>query len=362
MNKIIELPDVSIKVEGSIALIDNLEVFGQALVGYVAGMNKFPKTDEDFGALDAAVKTLKKAETALTEAEAMALSQTASIDTMRKAVAGFKELARSNRLLAEKLVTTEKETRRRDIVNDAAAELAKHVDSLNASIGKPYMPNVSGGFIEAVKGLKTIASITSAAKAELDRCKLQANAIADNIRINVATLRELAKDHVFLFADTAQIVHKLPDDLTALVKARIADHEKVETERLEKERARIREEERVKAEAAERSRVQAEQAAENAEREKMAKAQAEGERVAREFAASQAKPLPVIEPIKPSVAAHREYVNEGPQDVTVPAAVAAPTSKRRPSDDAIIRALSLYFKATPEEVKGWIVFVGGTAL
>jgi hypothetical protein len=333
MNEIIELPEVSIKVEGSIALIDNLEVFGQALVGYVAGMNKFPKTDEDFGALDAAVKTLKRAETALTEAEAMALSQTASIDTMRKAVAGFKELARSNRLLAEKLVTTEKETRRRAIVTEAAAELARHIDGLNASIGKAYMPSTQANFEGVVKGLKTIASITSAAKAELDRCKLQANAVADNIRANMTTLRELAKNHVFLFSDTAQIVHKLPDDLTALVKARIADHEKVETERLEKERTRIREEERVRA---------------------------EGERVAREFAASQATLLPVIEPIKPSVAAHREYVNEGPQDV--PAVAPASASKPRPSDDSIIRALSLYFKATPEEVKSWIVFVGGTTL
>jgi hypothetical protein len=315
MNEIIELPDVSIKVEGSIALIDNLGAFGDALTKYVAGLNKSPVTDEDFGALDAAVKTLKKAETALGDAEAMALSQTASIDTMRKTVAQYKELARSNRLLAEKLVNTEKETRRRAIVTDAAAELAKHLDGLNASIGKPYMPSVSGNFNEAAKGLKTIASITSAAKAELDRCKLQANAVADNIRANMAALRDLAKDHVFLFADTAQIVHKLPDDLTSLVKTRIADHEKFQAER-----------------------------------------------VAREFAASQVTPLPVIEPIKPSVAAHREYVNEGPQDVLVPAAVAAPTSKPRPSDDAIIRALSLYFKATPEEVKGWIVFVQGTTL
>jgi hypothetical protein len=362
MNEIIELPDVSIKVEGSIALIDNLGAFGDALTKYVAGLNKSPVTDEDFGALDAAVKTLKKAEQALGDAETMALSQTASIDTMRKTVAQYKELARTNRLLAEKLVTTEKETRRRAIVDGAVAELAKHVDGLNASIGKPYMPSISGGFAEAVKGLKTIASITSAAKAELDRCKLQANAVADNIRANMGTLRELAKNHVFLFADTAQIVHKLPDDLTSLVKARIADHEKVEAERLEKERARIREEERARAEAAERARVQAEQAAERAEHERMAKAQAEGERVAREFAASQATPLPVIEAMKPSVAAHREYVNEGPQDVPAPSIVAVPTSKPRPSDEAIIRALSLYFKATPEEVKGWIVFVGGTTL
>jgi hypothetical protein len=360
MNKIIELPEVSIKVEGSIALINNLEVFGQALVGYVAGMNKFPKTDEDFGALDAAVKTLKKAETALTEAEAMALSQTASIDTMRKAVAGFKELARSNRLLAEKLVTTEKEARRHAIVTEAAAEFAQHIDGLNASIGKPYMPAIKANFEGVVKGLKTIASITNAASAERDRVKLLANAAADNIRTNMATLRELAKDHIFLFADTAQIVQKHPDDLTALVNARIADHEKFEAERMEKERARIREEERVKVEAAERVRVQAEQAAENAERAKMAKAQAEGERVARDFAASRATSLPVIEPIKPSVSAHREYVNEGPQDT--PAVAPAPASKPRPSNEAIIRALSLYFKATPEEVKGWIVFVGGTTL
>jgi hypothetical protein len=350
MNQIIELPDVSIKVEGSIALIDNLGAFGDALTKYVAGLNKSPVTDEDFGALDAAVKTLKKAETALGDAEAMALSQTASIDTMRKTVAQYKELARSNRLLAEKLVTTEKEIRRRAIVTDAAAELAKHVDGLNASIGKPYMPSVSSSFNEAVKGLKTIASITSAAKAELDRCKLQANAIADNIRANMATLRELAKDHVFLFADTAQIVHKLPEDLTALLKARIADYEKVEAERLEKVRARIREEEQAKAEVAKRIELKREWEKSQIIAESAKPAEAETQETKNVLT-----PSPVL-----SQAAHREYVNKGPQDAPAVAQVAA--SKSRPSNDAIIRALSLYFKATPEEVKGWIVFLGGTTL
>lgn len=328
MNEMITLPEVSIKVEGSIALIDNLQVFGAALTAYVSDINKVPQTDEDFGALDAAVKTLKKAEDALDTAEAEALAQTASIDTMRKAVAGYKDLARTNRLLCEKIVKSEKENRRSAIVNKGQAQLGEHLKALNEAIGKPYMPAVNHDFPGVVKGLKTIDSIQKAVDAELSRCKLLANECADRIRANMATLRELGKDHVFLFSDTAQIVHKQPEDLTSLVKARIADHTQAENARLEKEREKIREEDRLRAEA------KVNQAAET--------------------------PAPVV--VTAPVAAPAQ-ITPLPEATQAPKPVATVTesAKIRPSNEAIIRALSAYFKATPEDVQSWISFKDGSA-
>jgi pyruvate/2-oxoglutarate dehydrogenase complex dihydrolipoamide acyltransferase (E2) component len=117
--------------------------------------------------------------------------------------------------------------------------------------------------------------------------------VADRIQINLGVLRELASAHAFLFADTPSIVLKAADDLTALVKLRIAEHEQAEAAKAEALRAQIAEEERVKAEAAERARVAAETKRQLDEQAaNLAAARAREEAAARAIAAS-AAPAPV---------------------------------------------------------------------
>lgn len=244
-----QLPAVSIQVNGSIALIDNLAVFGEALTAYVGKINQKPETDQDFADLDATVKTLKSAEDALTAAENGALAQTASIDQMRRQVQQYREIARVARLAAEKTVKAEKENRRTAIVLAGADTFTAHIAALNKRLGKPYMPQIVPQFGASVKGLKTMTSIQNAVDTELARCKIEANEIADRIQANLASLRDLAADHAFLFADTPAIVMKANDDLVALIKSRIAEHKEAESKRLESEREKIRAEEEAKAAA-----------------------------------------------------------------------------------------------------------------
>jgi len=79
-----DLPALSIQVQGSISLIDNLSVFGARLNEFVAAINKEPTDDQSFADAEAACKTLQAAQDALEAAEASALAQTSSIDDMRK--------------------------------------------------------------------------------------------------------------------------------------------------------------------------------------------------------------------------------------------------------------------------------------
>lgn len=243
----LSLPAVSIQVNGSIALVDNLPDFGVALTAYIARINKKPETDQDFADLELTVKRLKAAEVALDAAENGALAQTESIDSMRRTVALYREMACTNRLLVEKLVKAEKENRRTKIISDAAAELHAHMNGLNARLGRPYMPKVESDFQGVVKGLKSIDSMKDKVATELARCKIEANAAADRIQGNLTTLRELAANHAFLFADTAQIVLKEPDDLTMLVKSRIDVHKAAEQKKTDELRESIRVEEEAKA-------------------------------------------------------------------------------------------------------------------
>lgn len=78
---------------------------------------------------------------------------------------------------------------------------------------------------------------------ELARAKIEASKAADDIRLNLSSLAELAVDHVFLFNDVQQLVMKANDDLVTLIKFRIAEHKRVEDEKAEAQRVQIRNEE-----------------------------------------------------------------------------------------------------------------------
>ena len=235
------LPSVSISVDGGIAIIDNLSVFGKALNGYVEQINKEPETDQDFANLESAVKTLAKAESALDIAENGALSQAESIDEMRKHVELYRSLARDNRLVIEKLIKAKKASIKADIVSGGTEALNAHIRSLSEGL-ENYMPSVLGEFASVIKGKRTMTSIRGAVNDELARCKILANEFAETMRTNLKLIDDNSEFR-FLFNDLGSIVGKDSADFKLLADSRINEHK----EKLaEKERVRIADEERVR--------------------------------------------------------------------------------------------------------------------
>jgi hypothetical protein len=157
------------------------------------------------------------------------------------------KMFRQARLAGDKLVEAEKTNRKNAILSGAKAKWSEHIAGLNARLGNPYMPEIQADFALAIKGLKNMASMQNAVDTLLAKSKIAANEVADKIESNLRTMRELAANHAFLFSDTATIVLKANDDLTALVKMRISEHDAAEAKRLEAEREKIREEEQAKA-------------------------------------------------------------------------------------------------------------------
>lgn len=277
---IMQLPALSIQVNGSISLISNLDRFGVELNAFVGNLDMSPSDDQGFVDAESAIKTLQTAQNALESAEASALAQTASIDDMRRAVALYVDIARKARLALQAMVKERKESIRVGIITEYREAFVLHVASLNKRIGKPYVNLTAPDFVGAMKGLKTITSLRNAVATLLANAKIEANALADKIEINLNSLRDMASGHAFLFSDAASLVNKSNDDLVATIKARIGDHEAAEAKRIEAERARIQQEEEAKAAA----KVRAEQEAEiaKARAEEQAKAKAESDRAAAE--------------------------------------------------------------------------------
>jgi putative phage-type endonuclease len=299
------LPSVTVLVEGSITIKDNFPAFETALRDFLEHrLIREPKTDQDFADLDVQIKAMKGAEAALQSAEAQMLAQIQTVDQAKRTKDMLAKLVRDNRLMAEKLLTTEKERRRGEIVAVGVAGLREHIAALNKRLGQNFMPAVPSDFGGAVGGKKNLSSMENAVATELARAKIAANETAARIQDNMRAIAAAGTDA--LFADIALLVQKEPDHVGAVIATRISNHQAAQ----EQQRERIRAEERAKAEKEARDKL----AAEQAERDLQAR---------RDAAAATPAPTPAPAVIA-APAVSSQAVNVVPMGTRAPA-TAAPT-------------------------------------
>ena len=243
------LPLVSVQVTGQLAIISNLDIFGDKLKTFITKVPKKPSTDQEFADTEAAIKTMEKAEAALKKADEDIANGSTSAADLRATIATLTKLARDNRLAWEKDVKARKESIRVEIASEARAEFDIYVANLDMRIGANWMPTITTDFAGAMKGKKTVQSCRDAISQALADAKLKANAIADVIEINNKAFHAINKerDVMFLFRDLTQLIQKPAEDFIATVKVRIAEHDEKEAKRLEAEREKIRAEEEKKA-------------------------------------------------------------------------------------------------------------------
>lgn len=229
------LPAVSVRLQGALAVVSNLAPFGEALRAFVARIPRTPSTDQEFADTEAACKRLKAAEEALGDAEAGALASISDVEAMRRAVAELRELARATRLASEKLVQQRKQQIREAEVARGARALSEHWRGLNASIADGCLPPLVADFADfagCIKGLKTLDSVRNAIDTLLAKSKIDADALAERVRVNLATIGGAGRDRRGLFADRAQLALKDPEAVAAIVAQRVADADAAEQRRL----------------------------------------------------------------------------------------------------------------------------------
>lgn len=237
------LPAVAVQLQGSLAVVSNLDKFGESLRGFIGRMVAKPSTDQEFADAEAECKALKKAEEMLEAAESGALAQISDVEQLRRSVADLRNLARTTRLAREKLVAAEKEARRLSVVTDAQLDLDQHVAALNKRLGANWLPRTAGGFAETIKGMKSLDSMRDKVAVALTNAKHDANQLADRLESNRKHLEQEDGDWIALFADFATVGTKAAEDFHALAALRIGNHRAAEAKRLEAERERIRTEE-----------------------------------------------------------------------------------------------------------------------
>lgn len=274
------LPALRIEVSGQVTA-SNLAEFKQTALATIRGVNRDLKTDQDFADAEKAVKWCADVESRLKAAKEHALSQTATIDALFKALDDIGAEARTVRLDLDKLVARRKTEVKEEAVSRARRALDDHIARLNAELAPFRLPPVVADFAGCIKGLKSVASMQDKLDGLLATAKIAGEADARAIRANVATFKASAEGFEFLFADLGQVIHKAADDFKALVEGRIAQHKVAEAER-----------ERKRQEAAEAQRL----AAEAQEAQKIREAQEAAQRAAERAALAATAPAPAAQP------------------------------------------------------------------
>lgn len=234
------LPAVSIRVNGSIAVINNFDAFEAAVRDFIDNrLIRSPQTDQDFATLEQQIKAIKGAREAVKSGMAQMRAQIEPVDTASKRAELVDKLLQTNQSMAEKLLSSEKDNRKRELLVEAQKKLGDHLRSLNERLGRDFMPQIPADFAGAIYGKKSLDSMRSAVNSTLSNAKIDANTVADKIQRNLKVIDTKAKDHGFLFNDLATQVLMDNDHFALMVDKRIGDH-KAETDRKEKEtRARI---------------------------------------------------------------------------------------------------------------------------
>lgn len=238
------LPAVSVQVSGTLVVAENFSVFENALRQFLdKRLIRDPQTDQDFADLDQQIKALKRAEEALDAAEAQMLAQVSNIDAAKRTKDMLHKLTRDNRLMAEKLLESEKKRRREEKIEAARKAFAGHIAKLQHEISGLRFEVVMPDFAYAIKGMKSLSSIQDKIDTALANGKIAADQKAADIRKKLDWVVAHADEYRALLADLQQLSEKPIDDFKLAISARIDAHKKAEAERLEAERERIRKEE-----------------------------------------------------------------------------------------------------------------------
>ncbi len=240
------LPALRIEVTGAVTA-SNLAEFRETALAAIRSVNRTLKTDQDFADAERAVKWCGEVESRLKAAKEHALSQTASIDALFRALDDIGTEARAVRLDLDKLVARRKTEVKEEAVASARRALEQHIAALNAEIAPMRLPAVPADFAGAIKGLRSVASMEDRLHSLLASAKVACDAQARGIRTNLSAFKEQAADFEFLFVDLSQIVHKAPDDFAATLQARIAQHRIAEEARESARKKAAEEEERLRA-------------------------------------------------------------------------------------------------------------------
>jgi putative phage-type endonuclease len=261
---VMDLPAVIVQVKGELTLCNMADVRPQ-FDSFLANAITVMETDEDFALAEAESKMGREvAKRCLATAKGV-VDQTSSISEVTRELELYAAKFNALALSQEKAVKSQKEARKVAIMSEAVKAYSVYKDSLEAEISPIRLHATAPDFAGAMKAKRTISSLEDAVASELALAKINADAVAKELRTCLAYLDENAKDYRFLFNDLQVIIYLDRSHFEMTVRVRIEAHKKAEADKLEAQRLQIELDAKRKAEAEQAEKLEAERAIVRAE-------------------------------------------------------------------------------------------------
>lgn len=283
-----QLPALRIELVGQVT-DSNLDKFHGHALAVIGQIKTDLQTDDDFANAEKTVKWCTSVEEQLEAAKKHALSQTESIDRLFRTIDSIKEEARQTRLKLKGLVDARKSAIRMELVQAANAKYADHVAGLQAEINGVLISSMLSApdFGGAIKGLKTISSLRNAIDTALANGKIEAEALAKDVRAKLAWYEDATGiEHGccgFLFPDLQHLICKHMEDFQLAIEHRKHKHNEEQKAKLEADRQRIEAEAKAKAEREAAEKLATEEARIRAEDRAKAEAEAADARLKEQY-------------------------------------------------------------------------------
>lgn len=234
------------------------------------------ESDQDFANKDKFNKATKEARDKLKSMVEDVQGRFVSYSEFAGVAAEIDKVLQKMQSGGEKQVKLAKDAKKKAIKDGGILAVNEHIQSINNAIHPmqiTYLMNCTVDFASSMKNKRTIESLVNAVDSVVAEFKIAADEMKNKVVANLLTLREMASDHEFLFMDSGELVKKDNEDLIAVIKNRITDHEQAEAERKRLEKEKIEREAKEKAEREAQAKLDEDR--EKIRKEEQAKAQAE---------------------------------------------------------------------------------------
>ena len=213
-----KLPALKLEISQEI-VSQNVDAFVVRATDFIDSIRTDLQTDQDFVDAEANVKACKKAEEAIAAARNQVLNGSADITELMDALDSIEGKLRSTRLQLDKAVKSEKEARKREILNQYQQKFNDYRAGLESEL-HGYRLEIDPDLAAATKGLRTLASIEQKASQAYDAAEEHALIRADQVMANWEAIPESAQH---LFNDFARIGDMDAQGFAALVNQRIQE-------------------------------------------------------------------------------------------------------------------------------------------
>lgn len=201
-----DLPAITYKMDGMHLSTNLRNDVKPAILALVEQSKKPLVNDQDFADLDALCKKFKQAEEQCALVQSQAVGEIKDVDAFCRDLKELSEIMRQARIAGEKAVTEQKNIIKNQIVFKARNEWSEHIASLDAEIKPLFIVMTQPDFALATKNKRTIESLKESVNIVLVNAKIDADAIAKEIRLRLAWFKDAANGYEFLFPDMQQII------------------------------------------------------------------------------------------------------------------------------------------------------------